>query len=252
MVRGLERFKEHFKEFTGHYLLIGGTASDILMDAAGLEFRATKDLDIVLCLEVLDADFAEAFWKFIDDGDYKNRQCGTGKKVFYRFDQPEDESFPYMLELFSRKPDVLVLGDDCHLTPIPVLDDVSSLSAILLDDNYYDFLHQHRIEIEGIPIVSQECLIPLKARAWLDLSQRKENGEKVDSRDIKKHKNDIFRLYQILSPELRVRLPDNIQQDMERYLGALVAGADIDLKPFGLEGLVVDDVIRTLRQIYEM
>lgn len=54
MVEGLERFKDHFKEFTEQYVLIGGAACDLYMEDAGLFFRATKDLDIVLCVEALD------------------------------------------------------------------------------------------------------------------------------------------------------------------------------------------------------
>jgi hypothetical protein len=42
-----------------------------------------------------------------------------------------------MLELFSRTPDALHLSDEAHLTPIPVDEGQSSLSAILLDDGYY-------------------------------------------------------------------------------------------------------------------
>ena len=192
MVIGLDKFREYFSDFGNHYVLIGGTASMLVMDDAGVTFRATKDLDIVLCVEALDASFAEAFWAFVKAGGYQNQQRSTGKKVFYRFNEPEDKDYPFMLELFSRTPDMLVLGDDSHLTPIPIDEDASSLSAILLDEDYYQFLHQHKIEIESIPVVTQACLIPLKAKAWLDLGDRKEAGETVNSRDIKKHKNDVL------------------------------------------------------------
>ena len=42
-------------------MLFGGTACDLALTEAGLQFRATKDLDIVLCIEALDAAFARAF-----------------------------------------------------------------------------------------------------------------------------------------------------------------------------------------------
>lgn len=58
MVKGLDIFREHFKGFEDRYVLIGGTASSIVMEEAGADFRATKDLDIVLCIESLDSDFA--------------------------------------------------------------------------------------------------------------------------------------------------------------------------------------------------
>lgn len=61
MVKGLEIFREHFREFSGRYVIIGGTACDLVMDEAGLTFRATKDIDIVLHVETLDKKFVEAF-----------------------------------------------------------------------------------------------------------------------------------------------------------------------------------------------
>ena len=250
MIRGLKLFREHFADFTKHYVLIGGSASELVMNDAGVDFRATKDFDIVLCIEALDKEFANAFWAFVQTGGYQIQERSTGKKVFYRFTKPADESYPFMLELFSRNPENLVLGDDSHLTPIPVAEDVSSLSAILLDNDYYQFLHQHKTNIDNVSVVKQECLIPLKARAWLDLSERKAAGEKVNSKDIKKHKNDVFRLFQILSPELRVDLPEVVATDMARFLDALAEEPDLSLKNFGLGNLSVPDVIKILRNVY--
>jgi predicted nucleotidyltransferase len=68
MVRGLDLFRNYFKEYTDKYILIGGTACDLAMESMGLNFRATKDLDIVLILEALDVEFVNAFWSFIKEG----------------------------------------------------------------------------------------------------------------------------------------------------------------------------------------
>ena len=143
------------------------------MNEAGLSFRGTKDLDIVLCAEVLDADFGRAFWDFIKSGRYQQRERSTGEKQFYRFQNPEEENYPVMLELFSRLPDVIEVPADCTLTPIPLDEEVSSLSAILLDEAYYSWIQNGRVEVDGVPIAGAECIVPLKARAWLDLSEKK-------------------------------------------------------------------------------
>lgn len=45
MVTGLDRFSRHFARYTDQYVLIGGTACTLIMQEAGLDFRATKDLD---------------------------------------------------------------------------------------------------------------------------------------------------------------------------------------------------------------
>jgi hypothetical protein len=183
---------------------------------------------------------------------YKNTHKSTGRKLFYRFYGPEDETFPYMLELFSRIPDALKLPDDAHLTPIPVDEEQSSLSAILLNDSYYQFIHDSKIEIDGIPTVPPEIIVPLKARAWLDLIKRRDAGEKVDGNDIKKHKNDVFRLFQVIEPDKPVALPDPIKGDMQRFLEALIADPPQTLKPFGLGNTKFNEIIEMLQAIYEL
>ena len=46
MLKGIDQFKTHFEEFNDRYVLIGGAACFLALDEAGLDFRATKDLDI--------------------------------------------------------------------------------------------------------------------------------------------------------------------------------------------------------------
>ncbi len=56
MVKGLDLFREHFRGYADRYVLIGGTACDLAMGEAGLDFRATRDLDIIL-MEKEEIDF---------------------------------------------------------------------------------------------------------------------------------------------------------------------------------------------------
>jgi hypothetical protein len=242
MVRGIEQFKKHFADFTDRYVLIGGTASTLAMDELGVEFRPTQDLDIFLCIEALDARFVEEFWRFVDLGGYETRQKSTGKRLFYRFHSPKDTTFPKMLELFSRVPDALDIDEGSHLTPIPVGEEVSSLSAILMDDAYYSLIHSRRRVVSGLSIIGAECLIPLKARAYMDLVERKKAGENVDSRDIKKHKNDIFRLYTILDPTDKPLVQSNIKSDLSKAFGQLTKES-INLKSLGVTDKTVSDVL---------
>ena len=154
-----------------------------------------------------------------------------------------------MLELFSKTPDSLNIGGESHLTPIPVEDDVSSLSAILLDETYYHWIHSGKKIIDDINIVDALHLIPLKARAWLDLTERKDTGEKVDSRSIKKHRNDVFRLFQLLSPETVQDIPELIKKDMKSFI-ELAFLDEIDLKNFGLVGLKKEEVANHLKGVF--
>jgi hypothetical protein len=249
MVKGLDVFRDHFREFGDRYVLIGGTACDLAMEEAGVEFRVTKDIDIVLCVEALDKEFVECFWTFVKAGKYELQQKSSGRKQFYRFLKPEEKTYPFMLELFSRKPDALALVDESHLTPIPMEEEVASLSAILLNDDYYRFIHEGKKKVAGLPVVGPDRLIPLKAKAWMDLTGRKKRGESIDSKDIKKHKNDIFRLYQILDPETNVIIPKVIAEDLNKFI-ALVVSEEIDLKALGLGKVKFEKVLASIKKVY--
>lgn len=249
MVRGIGKFREQFRAYAGQYSLIGGAACDLIMEEAGLEFRATKDLDIVLCVEALDASFVHAFWGFVRAGQYQVQQSATGKSRYYRFLKPENDEFPFMLELFSRKPDMVILGEGAHLTPIPLDEAISSLSAILLNDAYYAFLHSGRKTIDDITLVGPEHLIPLKARAWLDLTGRKEAGESIDTKAVAKHKNDVFRLYRVIDPGFKTVIPKEICNDMSVFVDAM-ASEPMDLKNLGIKGERLDSILDELRKLY--
>ena len=80
------------------------------------------------------------------------------------------------------------------LTPIHMDDEVSSLSAILLNEDYYRVLLDGKVVVRDLSVLRPEYLILFKSKAYLDLTSRKEQGENVDSRDIKKHKNDVLRI----------------------------------------------------------
>ncbi len=251
MVNGLDRFQAHFADYQDRYVLIGGTASSLAMEELGVEFRVTKDLDIVLCVEALDRAFAEAFWAFIKAGDYQNLQKSTGKRLFYRFYAPKQAGYPEMLELFARVPDALDLKDGAELTPVPVDEEVSSLSAILMDDDYYAFVMARRTVIHGLAVIKADALIPPKARAFVDLTERKARGETVDSKNIKKHKNDVIRLFTVLERDRLILLPETVRADLKNAL-QLISGETIDLKTLGIAALKLPEVLSELARIYDL
>ena len=47
----------------------------------------------------------------------------------------------------------------------------------------YEFLKQGKIIIEGVTVLNAAYLIPFKAKAWMDLTDRKAAGEQVDSKN---------------------------------------------------------------------
>ena len=249
MVGGLERFRDHFSEFGARYVLIGGAAVDMLMDRAGIDFRVTRDLDVVLLVESLDAEFAAAFWEFVRAGGYERCHKSNGRPCFYRFHSPAQSDFPYMIELFARREGLIEPPDGAVLGRLSVADEISSLSAIMLDDEYYEFVRAGVQTIDGVPLLGATHLIPLKARAWVDLTERRARGEHVQDGDIKKHRADVVRLYQLLEPSARAVLSARIAADLDAFLRrAFIDG--YDPAAVGVPRTTIDDVMVTLRVVY--
>ena len=57
---------------------------------------------------------------------------------FYRFTEPQ-KNYPCQIELFSRKRDYQ-FNVEQGIIPIYIDEDTSSLSAILLNDDFYNFM----------------------------------------------------------------------------------------------------------------
>ena len=250
---GLDLFRDRFAQHNKSFVLIGGTACLVAMELLGLEFRATKDLDIVLCQEDGDPGFARVLWAFIRDGGYVQRETSSGRREYHRFAKPTTPGYPAMIELFARAPEALNLVEDQHLIPaIRTIDETGtrlSLSAILLDNDYYAWLRTGRLEVNGLPIVRAEHLIPLKARAWLDLSARLKAGEAIDQKDIRKHRNDVVRLSTIIDPDYRVDIPTVVRTDMTNFITEL-PHSPLDLPALGLKKSSIEALQRMLVERY--
>ncbi|ETZ24317.1 hypothetical protein [Pedobacter sp. V48] len=221
MVRGFEAFREYFKEFPDNYVIIGGTACDIILENNALVPRATKDMDIILIVEALAPGFVARFWEFIAKGEYERQEKSSDDRQYYRFAKPGNKEFPAQIELFARKPDVIELSEKAHLTPIPVDDDLSSLSAILLDDVYYEYMIGHSSVEDGIRHANTEALICLKAKAFLEISQRIAEGVKEDTKHLRKHKGDVFRLAITLAPAEKFELPEHIKSHLIIFMKSI-------------------------------
>lgn len=178
-----------------------------------MDFRATKDIDMILLMEDRYPEFARVFWEFIKVGKYKCGCKNSEKIQFYRFTEPEP-CYPIMIELFSRKPDYH-LESVKGIVPIYIDEDTSSLSAIMLSDDFYHFMLHGRQVVGDICVLSAGYLIPFKMYAWLDLSRTKAAGKHVNSSDLKKHKNDVFRLLQIVTAGTKILTDGMVKEAVE-------------------------------------
>ena len=225
MVKGLEKFKEYFTGFEDHYVIIGGTACDIALRDTGMRPRATDDIDMILIIERMTPDFGQRFWDFIGAGEYQTRQRKRGDKEpvteLFRFINPQ-EGFPVQIELMSKHPDVLPEPKGFYLTPIPIGDEVSSLSAILLDEEYYLHTIENSIVNDGIRLANPLSLMCLKVIAFLNLTEEKKTNPAVRSGDIKKHRDDVFKLLAMrIDPFTPVELSPKMKECLEKFINSI-------------------------------
>ena len=220
MVVGLDKFKEAFADFKDNYVIIGGTACDIVLSDTDMRPRATDDIDMILVVEKMTKEYGNAFWQFIKDGEYKagkrEKDDKTPTYTLYRF-TTEKEGYPVKIELLSHHSDMLGEPSGFHIEPIPLSEDLSSLSAIMMDDDNYELTVANSAEQGGVRIATPTTLICLKARAYLNLLNDRANGKHVNSKDIKKHKTDVLKLIATASIPEPVAVPQSVYDSVMEY-----------------------------------
>jgi hypothetical protein len=225
MVKGLKKFKEHFAGFEDNYVIIGGTACDIVLRDTDMRPRATDDIDMILVVEKITPEFGQRFWDFIASGEYTTRERKREDKEsateLFRFINPKG-GFPVQIELLSRFPGILGEPTGFYLTPIPVGDDIPSLSAILLDEEYYDQTIENSIIEDDVRIANPLSLLCLKVKAFLNLTEEKKTNPNVRSGDIKKHRDDVFRLLAMrIDPFTPIELSATIKSELATFISMI-------------------------------
>lgn len=204
-MEGLEIFKEAFEAYSDNYVIIGGTACDITMQGTVVRPRATHDIDMTVIVENMTPSFAKRFWEFVKEAGYrpekrKQIEGEPAKYELYRFVDGKP-GYPEMIELLSRHPDILGEPSNLVIEPLPIDGDVSSLSAIIMDDDFYHFTIKHSKLTDGVRHADSAALVCLKTRAYLNLLQDKAEGKHVNSKDIKKHRSDVLKNVVIITDE---------------------------------------------------
>ncbi len=149
---GFDHFCDYLKGLEKHYVIIGGGAASILMDDQGLEFRATKDVDLVVIAR--SKDLNTRVLAYVKDGGYNSKEATEKLPRYYRFKNPTKAECPKMIEIFARNELGLELDKDQHT--VPITDSTAEkLSAILLDDEYFDLICKNvKISESGIPLIN--------------------------------------------------------------------------------------------------
>jgi len=244
-IRGLKNFQEFFSAFDEQYVIIGGTAASILMEDSELVFRLTKDIDLVILSHPSKA-IANRIAEYVKHAEYEIRSSAEGKPNYYRFSTPKSEEFPHTLEIFAKNAEGLELEGIQHIIPIPA-DEGNRLSAILLDEEYFSIIKKNSIKsAEGYRIINTIANICMKAKAFKELTERKAKGEKADSKDIEKHRNDILKLALTLSGNDRMVLEGPPAEDMNHAIFEIKK-----LQPEQVKSIMKDYDMKKLEPILE-
>ena len=224
-MEGLDKFREAFEAYSDNYVVIGGAACDITMTGTVVQPRATHDIDMIVIVEHMSVEYGERFWQFIKEAGYRPEKCRTKegespKYELYRFVEGKP-GYPEMIELLSRHPNVLGEPKGLIIEPLPIGEDVSSLSAIILDDDYYNFTIEHSHITDGIRHADSAALIALKARAYLNLQQDKADGKHVNTKDIKKHRSDVLKNVVLIAPDEEIPAPASIVACIKDFVAAI-------------------------------
>jgi len=221
---GIDKFREAFADFKDNYVIIGGTACDMVMSGTVVRPRATHDIDMIVVVENMTPEFGRRFWTFIKEAGYRPERKKTedgepAKYGLYRFVDGK-EGYPEMIELLSRHPEVLGEPKDFVIEPLPISENISSLSAIILDDDYYSYTLTHSVVTDEIRHADPIALIALKARAYLNLLEEKRKGAHVNTRNIKKHRSDVLK-NAVLVETSPVSAPQTIVDCVRDFVAAI-------------------------------
>lgn len=256
-MEGLEKFKEAFAPYSDNYVIIGGTACEIVMRDSIVKPRATHDIDIIVIVENMTADFGNRFWQFVREGGYHpeiHRQFTTEmpKYELFRFVSNKPE-YPQMIEVLSRHPDILGEPHGFVIEPLPLDEDSPSLSAIIMDDDFYDFTIMHSTLTEGIRHADCAALVALKTRAYLNLLQDKANGKHVNDRDIKKHRSDVLKNVVVME-DRPITAPSAIVNCVKDFVASIQKEWDILFEPLskslGQDASFVKGLLQRLNELF--
>lgn len=223
MVGGLDKFREYFAKYSDNFVIIGGTACDEVFRDTKMRPRATMDIDIVVIVENMTAEFAKAFWAFIADGKYRSgirkNTDETPKYVLYSFDNGK-AGFPIKVELLSHHNEMF--SSATYVEPLPIDGEVSSLSTIILDEPYYNLTVQNSFVNNGLRYAAPLALMALKARAYLNLIADRNTGKKINTKDILKHRNDVLKLVATMTGTDRAVVAPEIVETINEFANELL------------------------------
>ena len=246
-VFGIDKVLNYLRDHADSYVVIGGTATKILLEESGLDFRETKDFDIVLLAEASNTEFAKNLVNFLKDGKYQ-KGFSNGKKICYRFVNPITPGYPKIIELFASQENASL---NRYLKKIPIVDDEEQLSAIVLMEDLLNFVKQRRIITkDGLPIVDSLGIIAIKTYAYFENLKLYEEGKIEGKTAFLKHRNDIIRLTLSLREDMAsIALPPMLEESTIKFLDVFKKSSDAYKSiPHGM--IKLEELVDVFRKVF--
>jgi hypothetical protein len=105
-----------------------------------------------------------------------------------------------------------------------------------------------RIVINGLSVLKTSYIIPFKMMAWVNLMNEKAEGRHVNAKDLKKHKNDVFQLSQIVPEGETVEVTGDVSNAIDKFL-EMIVNENIVFANLDIES-DMDTEVRALREMY--
>ena len=241
---GLNHFEEYFKDFRESYVVVGGFATLMLLEKQ-LEGhgKVTQDIDLVL-LTTASAEMAQKIKAYVTEGEYTIQKGQKDNFSYYRFVNPKVENFAKEIELFAVNDHALVLDEGQRIIPIDPEEGLYSLSAIMLDNEYFEMIKNNIDNSNRVPCTNTLATIMLKISAFYDLKSRSDDKWK-------KHRRDILKLVLLLTGEEYLELKGRMVEDVELFMKHLTTLDDKMIKNItSMVGIKQSDVYEALNGVF--
>lgn len=216
---GLGHFQDYFDDLREHYVVIGGFATVMLLDRyLDGHGKATTDIDLVL-ISTNNTQMSQRLKQYIKDGGYTIQRGTLGQYSYFRFKEPKAERFARELEIFASNENNIELDDDQRIIPIDPEDGLYSLSAIMLDSEYFEMIKNNIQKGLRAPCTNTQATMMLKMSAFRDLKARGDDK-------YKKHRRDILKLVQTLTGEEKIVLVGRMIEDFDSFVAHLTQEVD--------------------------
>ena len=242
---GLSHFEAHFRDMKDHYVIVGGFATLMLLDREIENHgKATHDIDLVL-LTSTSAEMANRIKTYIREGGYTIQKGQQDIYRYYRFVDPDVEGYAKEIELFASEEYGIDLDEGQRIIPIDPEEGLYSLSAIMLDREYFNMIKNNIEVIDGIPYSNTPATMLLKMSAVYDLHQRGDDKWK-------KHRRDILKLTLLLTGEERIVLTGRMIADVNFFKTEVGNMTTKMIKQIVGRGVTVDKdiVIESIEKVF--